>query len=209
MSLLFETLCVREGQILNLSFHQQRVDRAYAQFFASSHPPLHLARVLQTIVLPTHGLYKCRVVYEIQQHRVEIEPYQPRRIQTLRLVDDDTIRYDHKCFDRSHLQTLFQQRNGCDEILIVQRGRITDTSHANIVLYNGSTWVTPDTPLLRGTQREFLLQQQRIHLASVRVQSLHQEYTHIGMINAMNSWETMSILPIDAVIMPNQPSPQP
>ena len=46
--------------------------------------------------------------------------------------------------------------------LIVKDGYLTDTSIANIALYDGYTWFTPAHPLLRGTKRAELLNKQLI-----------------------------------------------
>ena len=39
-----------------------------------------------------------------------------------------------------------------DEILITRNGLLTDTSIANIALFNGKEWHTPKHPLLKGVQ---------------------------------------------------------
>jgi 4-amino-4-deoxychorismate lyase len=78
-------------------------------------------------------------------------------IESLKLVEDNTISYRHKYSDRSHLLELMNMRGDCDDILIVKDGYITDTSFSNIVFFDGDKWVTPARPLLRGTMRESLL----------------------------------------------------
>ena len=55
------------------------------------------------------------------------------------------------------LNSLFQIRQDKDDILIVKNGLLTDTSIANIALYDGNDWYTPLHPLLKGTKRAELL----------------------------------------------------
>ena len=55
------------------------------------------------------------------------------------------------------MNSLFQIRQDKDDILIVKNGLLTDTSIANIALYDGNDWYTPLHPLLKGTKRAELL----------------------------------------------------
>ena len=52
---------------------------------------------------------------------------------------------------------MFLIRQDKDDILIVKNGLLTDTSIANIALYDGNDWYTPLHPLLKGTKRAELL----------------------------------------------------
>ena len=61
----------------------------------------------------------------------------------------------------------------CDDILIVKQGFITDTSYSNVLFYNGKEWLTPTHPLLKGTQRASLLDQEIIRVAEIRLEDLH------------------------------------
>jgi 4-amino-4-deoxychorismate lyase len=46
---------------------------------------------------------------------------------------------------------------GCDDIIIVRNGFVTDASYANLIFRKGDEWFTPATFLLAGTMRAFLL----------------------------------------------------
>ena len=84
--------------------------------------------------------------------------YVPREIRSLRLVAaDDELDYHLKYADRSALARLLQRRDDCDEILIVRDGAITDTSYSNVAFFDGRKYVTPDTFLLNGMRRQYLL----------------------------------------------------
>ena len=80
-----------------------------------------------------------------------------RPVHSLQLVYSDDIDYTYKSTDREALNRLFACRGERDDILIVRRGLLTDTSIANIALFDGKDWFTPKLPLLRGTCRTALI----------------------------------------------------
>ena len=104
---------------------------------------------------------RCRVVYGENIEEVVYIPYTIRQVSSLKLVPCDDIAYELKSADRSMLNKLFALRGEKDDILIVKNGRITDTSIANVALWNGTEWHTPSFPLLKGTQRQFYLTESR------------------------------------------------
>jgi 4-amino-4-deoxychorismate lyase len=134
-------------------------------------------------------MYKCKVSYSSSINEIEIIPYQKRIIKSLRLVKDNTISYDHKYSDRSHLLELLAKRGDCDDILIVKNGYITDTSFSNIVFFDGDKWVTPARPLLRGTMRESLLKTNYIEETDILVNDL-KKFTIARLVNAMLPFRT-------------------
>lgn len=137
------------------------------------------------------GIYKCRVVYGRDIEQVEFVPYQQRAIRTLRRVPCDTIDYSHKYADRSLLNQLFAQRGNCDDVLIIKNGLVTDTSYANIVLYDGQRWVTPAHPLLRGTRRQYLMDIGLIQEAVIEENDL-SHYQKFQIINAFHPFPGFS-----------------
>lgn len=87
---------------------------------------------------------------------VRADEYRMRAISSLRLVTCNDIDYAYKSADRS-LEQLLGQRGNPDEIIIVRNGLLTDTSYSNIALFDWTMWVTPKTPLLKGTMRQAML----------------------------------------------------
>ena len=67
-------------------------------------------------------------------------------------------------------------------------GLITDSSTANLLYYNGNQWLTPTFPLLKGTQRAKLLEQEKIQVADIRPSDLHN-FKKVRLINAMLRFE--------------------
>jgi len=195
---LIETIKVENGVLMNLHFHQERLDRSLYELFGAD-DKINLGSEIQ---IPAHaqgGKYKCRVLYGKNIGKIEFIKYQPRKIFCLKIVYDDSIEYHLKFSDRSNLEKLLQQKGYCDDILIVKNGLITDTSYSNIVFFNGKKWVTPDSPLLKGTKRSFLLSRGNINLGHIRIDDL-TNYSGFLLINAMLDFKEERLLPIENII---------
>ena len=61
---------------------------------------------------------------------------------------------------------------------------MTDTRYSNVVFGDGSSWVTPETFLLPGTKRAFLLSRGDIRECSVRAEDIGK-FRFCSLINAM------------------------
>lgn len=181
-----ETICLLDGQLLNLNYHEARLNRTRALLWGEDEP-WSLQQLLPLKDLPNEGLYKCRLVYEREFQKFEWEPYTRRPIASLKKVYDNQISYSFKYLDRSPLVHLFAQRENYDDVLIIKNGLLTDTSYCNIALYNGTEWHTPDSPLLDGTQRAFLIDSGTVKEIPIEEKSLNQ-YSSIRLFNAMIPW---------------------
>lgn len=153
MSLFFETLRIQSKKAANLHYHNLRLNRTIAAHFGTD-PKIDLADYIATP--EDDRLYRCRITYDNRIREISLAPYTPRRYKRIRLLEAD-IDYPYKSADRDAIDTLFGMRNGCDDILIVRDGMLTDTSIANIALYDTTAWYTPKHPLLPGTMRAALL----------------------------------------------------
>ncbi len=197
MSPFIETLKVRDGRISNMSFHQARFERTRTDFFGYKiHPALE-----DEIVIPDdakEGLFKCRVVYDGQDIEIGLQAYTPPDIKSLKVIFNDDISYGYKSADRSALTKLYDQRGTCDDILIVKKGWLTDSYFANVAFWDGSQWLTPDTPLLAGCMRASLLENGTIEEAGIRMKDLSR-FSRLKLINALNDWEDAPTIPIDAL----------
>jgi 4-amino-4-deoxychorismate lyase len=194
---LVESLKLKDGLIQNLNYHQDRMNRAMAELFFGAEK-ISLER---EIVIPencTAGVYKVRVVYGPKVEKTEIESYQFRTIKSLKVVDHESIDYHLKYTDRQTLQELFALRGDCDDIIIIKNGLVTDSFAANLVFFDGDKWVTPTTPLLKGTNRQFLLDRGIISEKEIRKEDI-SGYQKLGLINAMIDFEEMPIIAIDQV----------
>jgi 4-amino-4-deoxychorismate lyase len=188
MSLLFETIMLQDGVLMNLEYHNFRLNRSREELLGEKDQLL----LENQIVVPSDcktGIYKCKVSYSSSINEIEIIPYQKRVIKSLMIVEENTISYSHKYSDRLHLIELMNLRGDCDDILIVKDGYITDTSFSNIVFLNGDKWVTPARPLLRGTMRESLLKRNQIGEENITFDDL-KKFKEARLINAMLPLET-------------------
>jgi 4-amino-4-deoxychorismate lyase len=194
---LLETIKCNNGNLENLNFHQDRFSFAREMNFSMINK-INLTKTIQIPEFAKNGLYKCRIVYNKNIAKIEFIPHQIREIKTLKLVTDNDISYKYKTEDRKNLKRLYIKRENCDDILIVKNGCLTDSYTANIILFNGSEWHTPDTPLLCGTQREKLIKEKKISICRITVSDL-VKYQKIGLINAMQNMEDMPIIPIQKI----------
>lgn len=62
---------------------------------------------------------------------------------------------------------------------------MTDCSIGNLAFRKGGQWFTPNTPLLQGTQRTYLLQSGQLQEIEIRQEQLEQ-FDEIRVINALN-----------------------
>ncbi len=196
MSRLFETIRICDGEPCNLSLHEKRLNSS-RQVLSGSTGAISLADHLRVPDDCRTGIYRCRVIYEESIISTEFIPYLPAAVRSLKIVHADEIDYSLKYLDRTCLTGLID-REAADDVLIVKNGCVTDTSYSNIVFTDGRQWVTPDTPLLRGTMREKLLREGAIEEERITVGDL-DSFTHFRLINAMLGSEA-PLLPIKNIV---------
>lgn len=195
MCRFIETIRIDSGEILNLTFHNRRLNETRSHFWQGSS-----LLQLKDYVKPVEdaGIFKARVVYgETGIEEVSYAAYTIRCIKSLAIVPSETIDYTYKSTNREVLNHLFAQRGTCDDILIVKQGLLTDTSIANIALYDGNYWYTPKQPLLKGTKRAQLLTENILREKDIRLEDL-SEFSAIRLFNAMINWGELE-LPISAL----------
>lgn len=195
MRQFIESIRIEDGRICNLAYHEQRLNETRKYFWPES-VPLQLAEFLHPS--GKAGVHKARIVYgEKGVEEIGYAPYLPREVHTLAIVRADDIEYSHKSADRNALNALFAKRGSCDDVLIVKNDFLTDTSIANIALYDDTTWWPPSKPLLRGTKRAKLLDDRVIKERNLTLSDLHL-YSKIRLVNAMINWGEIE-LPINAL----------
>lgn len=194
---LVESLKLKDGMIRNLNYHQNRLNRSMSELF----PTAEKIDLMQEISIPENcksGIFKVRVLYGQTIDKIEIEPYIFRSIKSLKVVHHESVYYHLKYTDRQILQELFAQRGDCDDIIIVKNGLVTDSFAANLLFFDGKKWVTPTTPLLKGTKRKFLLDEGIIVEKEIREADI-RSYQKVGLINAMIDFEEMPVVPIEGI----------
>lgn len=183
MSRLIESIKLESGRFLRLHYHQARIDRSLADLFQLKNA-INLTTEIEKQAYPKTGLFKCRIVYAKQIESIEFLPYEPKKIESLKVVYDHAIDYSYKYQDRAAIDSLFNQRQFCDDVLIVKNGFVTDSSFSNIIFFDGYKWITPNTPLLKGTMRQFLIDTAEIKEQPVSVQDI-PSFKSFRLINSM------------------------
>lgn len=195
---LFETICLKNGELQNAFYHNKRIETALRAVYISSKK----YKIDEIIKIPNdmiEGIYKCRFMYSDEKYEYEFSPYQPKDVKFLELITHNNIEYKHKFSERKELDSL-RENTKYDDVLIVKRGLITDTTRANIVFNLENLWVTPDKPMLRGTQREKLLDGKIIVKMEIKESDLYR-FKSFKLINAMCPFETQPELPITNIIV--------
>ncbi|HBG69455.1 MAG: hypothetical protein A2W93_01420 [Bacteroidetes bacterium GWF2_43_63] len=182
----FETIRVVNGVIQHADFHHERMRKTCISNFNE----FHFEKVLDHLELPEKGIMKLNIWYNKTEMEIRFSEYIPAIIKKIALVEcNPDFDYSFKCTDRSYLNKLLQSTPGADEIVIVKNGMVTDTSKANIVFEKDGVFYTPDTFLLNGTMRQFLLTTGKVTEKAIKAEDI-SEYERIYFINAMNSLES-------------------
>lgn len=186
-----ESIRIREGCVEQLEFHQSRVNKTFLNFGKAS--SIQLKEIIKADSLNTNGVVKCRIKYDLKQLiEITYSEYVIKKINTISMAELGGRKYDYKFADRGWIAAMLLE-SGTDEIIMTDHDIIKDASYANLAFYDGEHWYTPESPLLEGTQRAFLLAIKKIYPKEISVHDLHK-YQQIKLINAMMSWDESPIL---------------
>lgn len=194
MCRFIETIRLEEGEVRFLEDHEKRMNTVREHFWPEA-PPLRLADYIQPEQMS--GRVRCRVTYDREIQSVEYFAYHPRMVRSLQCVETSGLDYHYKYADRSVLNALFARRGDADDVLLFNDGLLTDTSIANVALWNGSEWHTPDIPLLEGIHRNRLLRSGLLKPRTIRLEDL-PDYQFITLFNAMLDFGEVQ-LPVSAI----------
>ena len=195
MSQFIESIRIHNGVTENLTLHQKRVNKTLRQKAGEG---LNLNKLLQELQIPKNGLFKWRLEYtkdKIKQN--QLIPYTSKTVKRIKLVEAPDLKYALKYSDRNSFEKLLTQSNA-DDIIITQKGFITDASYSNLFFWDGQQWVTPSIPLLYGTQREIILKKNLATEKQINLNNL-SNYTHFKRVNAMMKWEDSNMEKIDKI----------
>lgn len=182
-----ETICLLDGQLRNLSYHQERFEATRVAHFPEA-PFISLEEAIQIPSDKMQGKFKVRVEYAKEIHLIEMIPYEIKPIQKIELYTvDRELTYSYKYADRWFFD-LFLKETQCDDLVLVRANYITDTTYTNLIFFNGKEWHTPTTSLLKGTMQASLLDEGRIIEKNIKTRDLSQ-YQSFKRINAMMNFE--------------------
>ena len=165
----FETLKLVKGEIQNLSFHNKRLNDTIKENFGIE-AKIDLAEHIQQKDISKE---RCKVIYHDTIKEIQFFTLTPRKFQSFKVLETD-ITYNFKNVDREGIELLLKQKKACDDIIMIKEGLVTDTSIANIAFYDGKRWITPKSPLLKGTFRASLLEKQLLLEKDVKMKDIEQ-----------------------------------
>jgi len=197
MCQFIETMCVEQGRIINLDYHLERIKNTRKHFWNTEKtvPTDQLSALAAT----QDSRAKLRFTYDKENiYDLSCTPYNTRKIERLKLLENNDIEYRYKSVNRSVINLLKAETEPTEEIVIVKQNRLTDTSYTNIALFDGSQWITPSTPLLKGTRRAQLLDTGRLIECEVLATDL-KSFQSISLINAMMDLNEL-VLPISSIV---------
>lgn len=197
MSRFIESIRIQERKIHLLEYHQARVNQTFKNFGKAD--SLDLKKIIDTLNHDEKGLYKLRIVYDLEgRYQTQIVPYIFGQIEDFELVENNEMDYSFKYENRSAFENLIKQSDA-QEVIVVKNNHITDTSYANLLFLKGKTWYTPTTYLLNGVQRQYLLKKKKIKETEITLDNI-REFSHVQIINAMNTHDNDFIYPIEHII---------
>lgn len=194
---LLETIRIENGKIINLSYHEKRIDSSLRILYGNRELPT-LEKLINIDNDTNSGVFKCRLLYSNIDFKVTFEPYKKRIIDRLILFESPNIQYDLKYADRSVFQNLIPDNIRKTEILITRKGILTDTSYTNIALEKNGNWITPKIPLLAGTQRAYLIDNGIIKVDEIDSKDI-RSFSKIRLFNAMMPWKDCIELEISQI----------
>jgi len=195
---LLETIRISNGHAMFVDYHQQRMDSSYKALFGFSNP-FSLDEILSAERFPSGRILKCRLLYGKEVCKSSYAPYKYREVNSLKIIHCDNIEYGLKYTDRKAIESLFAKRAGCDDILIVKKGLLTDTSFSNIAFYDGEIWWTPARPLLKGCCRQRLLDQAKIKKTIIKEPDI-KCFQSFRLLNAMLDFEGQSEKDVSGIV---------
>lgn len=197
MCQLLETIKCIDGIPQGLDYHERRMLGSQKDVFGLTFKT-DLGHLLKKCDIP-QGLVRCRVLYKRTIESIECCPYIPKTIRAIKKVRADGISYPYKFSNREALNNLLRLKGDADDILIIKKGLVTDTSIANICFFTGHEWVTPAHPLLNGTKRQMLIDKGIITIRNIHEKDI-QSFHKVMLINAMLEFDQNRAIQADQVI---------
>ncbi|MBN8219814.1 MAG: aminotransferase class IV [Spirochaetes bacterium] len=192
-----ESIRLENGILPRLDLHQRRVNLTLLAHYGKA-AAIDLTRELMHRSLPAAGLFKIRVTYDRKITGIDIDPYVRRAVARVELVDAAALDYRYKYGDRAALDALREKVSIAVQPVLTRDGFVTDALYANVCLFDGKAWVTPEKPLLEGTARAAALAAGEVIAAPVRSEDFRKrKYSRIRFINCMTYFEEAGDIPLE------------
>ena len=209
-----ETFMLRGGELIAGELHLKRMLRTlrgqgaetsstFLQSLLSTSPWREVEAYLTGQQILPATTYRLTLEYSLAGlSAIRLVPYCKRTIRTLRpILLPDGFEYSYKYANRNFFERVKAELADDEEPLFVRPdGSITDTSFTNVLIETEAGYLTPTRPLLRGTQREGLLQAGLIAEADdLTLSALRAKAKAILLINALLPLEEALRLPPKAL----------
>jgi 4-amino-4-deoxychorismate lyase len=193
----FETIRYKNGILENVSYHQARINRTLSVLGGNTSIQLDKIQLVHDFEKDT--VYKIKCLYNLEgAYHIEKAVYHKKIIQTISIHQAAQEEYPFKYTNRTWLNDALKNA-GTDEIIIVQNNMVKDGNYANLVFFNGTEWHTPKHPLLLGTHRARLIEENKIIEKIITLSDL-ANYTTLKYINAMMLWEESPEIEIGQIV---------
>lgn len=181
-NLFLETIKLKDGKIFNLEAHRKRFQKTAAKFYPESSaefPDLRKAAEENP-----RGLFKIRVLYSDKIDKIEVLPYSPKKISSLKIVNLNGAKYSYKSANRAPLLFALSKKGGASDVIICQGGKVCDSSYANIAFKKNGKFYTPKSFLLNGVKRQKLIKDGLLETRDISISDI-KNYERAVFINAM------------------------
>lgn len=193
----FETIRYKNGILENISYHQARINRTVSALGRNT--SIQLDKIQIEAKFEKDILYKIKYLYNLEgAFHIEKEVYNKKIIQTVSIHQAAQEEYQFKHTNRSWLNEALK-KSGTDEIIIIQNNIVKDGNYANLIFFDGNEWHTPLHPLLLGTHRARLIEENKIIEKVITLSDL-ANYTILKYINAMMLWEESPEIEIGQIV---------
>lgn len=193
----FETIRYKNGILENISYHQARINRTVSALGRNT--SIQLDKIQIEGKFEKDILYKIKCLYNLEgAFHIEKEFYNKKIIQTVSIHQAAQEEYQFKYTNRSWLNDALK-KSGTDEIIIIQNNIVKDGNYANLIFFDGNEWHTPIHPLLLGTHRARLIEENKIIEKVITLSDL-ANYTTLKYINAMMLWEESPEIEIGQIV---------
>lgn len=192
---LFETLCIIDGDVQNIEYHQKRVEQSCLLYFYEK-VSFNLSEILSVPDEFKTGKVRCRIDYNPTKFTIAFFHYHRKKIENYLVVDVENLDYQFKYADRKRLDNL--KNSQYDEVIVINNGFVSDCTIGNLLFLKAGKWYSPKHYLLKGTQLSFLLAQQKVELVEIKKNDV-KSYEKVMLINAMNPFDELRAIPISQI----------
>ena len=193
---LLETLLLENGRLAYLRGHLDRLARSARHFGFMFRREAVLARLREAVGGHPTGSWRVRLLYGREgSTTVEVHPLDPAPAMVTvgfcpTPVDSSDVRLFHKTTDRGlYDAALLGVRDAWDMLLFNERGELTESTRANVVVGDGEgLWTPPvECGLLGGVFRERLLASGRVRERVLRVEDVRRA-EKLYLVNSLRRW---------------------